>query len=261
MPHTTHVLRVLLAHLTAFTRSHSPMLSNIIGIELLNEPQPGSNNDALQKWYVQTIRGLRDVDAGIPVYIGDAWMTDQCAGFLSSNSCSGLPFLVIDHHLYRCFTSGDISTSSAQHTSNLLNPNDGTTQMFARVSQQLENTGHALVVGEWSGALNPGSLHDAGDEVRAREEYVKAQLALYERYCAGYFFWTYKKDKGRDPGWSFRDAVDAGVFPSFVGLKARAQAPIQYDQDRDVRRDRRRDTALSEYHPSLLCIHEVNRLS
>lgn len=250
MKHTTHVLSVLLVHLTAFLRSHTPNLSNVIGIELINEPQPGSGHDALQKWYLNTIQTLRNVDAEVPVYIGDAWMTDHYANFFNS-SCSKLPFLVLDHHLYRCFTLGDAATSAAQHTRNLLDPHDGTPQMFARVSQKLESIGHGLVVGEWSGALNPGSLRDAGNEDRAREEYVKAQLALYERYCAGYFFWTYKKEHGRDPGWSFRDAMDAGVFPQLVGLKPKTQTPIHHDQDRDVRRDRSRDRALGEQSSSL----------
>jgi len=44
---------------------------------------------------------------------------------------------------------------------------------------------------------------------------------LYEANCSGYFFWTYKKaGPHHDRGWSLRDAVDSGVFPSRVGLFA-----------------------------------------
>lgn len=117
--------------------------------------------------------------------------------------------------------------------------------MFARVSQKLEGAGCGLVVGEWSGGLNPGSLQGVGNKDGARREFVEAQLQLYERYCAGWFFWTYKKEHEGDNGWSFRDAVGAGVFPGFVGL--RAQRPVGDDPARMGRRDAARDGALGEH--------------
>lgn len=78
------------------------------------------------------------------------------------------------------------------------------------------------MVGEWSGALNPGSLHGSTTngfiETKA---YVDAQLRLYEsQVCAGWFFWTYKKEHPGDTGWSLRDAVKKGTFPNYVGMKS-----------------------------------------
>jgi len=51
-------------------------------------------------------------------------------------------------------------------------------------------------------------------ETNARKDYIYAQLQLYERHCAGWFFWTYKKEQSGDRGWSLRDAVASGVFSS-----------------------------------------------
>ncbi|KAH8070764.1 glycoside hydrolase [Cristinia sonorae] len=213
MAHTTHVLTVLLTRLSASS------LPNIVGIELINEPAPENHISELQKWYIDTSRALRKIDPRIPIYIGDAWQTDQWAGFIEANS-QNLPFLVLDHHLYRCFTQQDASTPVAQHIHNLRDPNASTPQTFARISQKLQSAGSALIVGEWSGALNPGSLHGVSNEIEMRRDYIAAQLALYEQYCAGYYFWTYKKEHLGDKGWSFRDAVDAGVFPAQVGIWA-----------------------------------------
>ncbi|RDX42924.1 glycoside hydrolase [Lentinus brumalis] len=210
MTHAIHCLSAFVAHMTEFARTHNPPLPNLVGVELLNEPQPVSHNDALQKWYRDAFQALRAIDPELPLYISDSWMTDQYAGFVKS---ARTPFLVLDHHLYRCFTSGDIVTPAAEHARRLRDRNDGTPSMFSRVARDLAGAGASLVVGEWSAALNPGSLHGPSDEQAEKHAYVQAQLQLYEEHCAGWFFWTYKKGGGRDTGWSFRDAVNAGVFP------------------------------------------------
>ncbi|THH00439.1 hypothetical protein EW026_g2083 [Hermanssonia centrifuga] len=240
MTHTIHVLSVLLTQLNAFGASHNPPLPNVVGIELLNEPQ---HNGSLERWYLDAIRSLRQIDPSIPLYIGDSWRTDQYASFIETHQ-SAIPFTVLDHHLYRCFTQGDASTSVSQHIQNLTNPNDGTPQMLARVSQKIQAAGGGLVVGEWSGALNPGSLHGVGNEVEMRKAYISAQLALYEEHCAGYYFWTYKKEHAGDKGWSFKDAVGAGVFPSRVGL---GRNLVRDDPQRQMRRDQLCDHALGQH--------------
>lgn len=240
MPHTIHVLSVLLSQLTAFTRFHNPPLPNVVGIALLNEPQPGPHDAPLQRWYLDAFRALRAIDPSIPLYIGDAWQTDQYAGFIGN---SGVPFVVLDHHLYRCFTPQDISTPVSQHARALRDPNEWAPQMLARASQKLEGAGGGLIVGEWSCGLNPGSLQGVGDEDGARRDFVDAQLQLYDRHCAGWFFWTYKK-QDEDKGWSLRDAVASNVFPYSVGL--RAKRPVADDPERTARRDQARYEALGK---------------
>ncbi|KAI8974824.1 glycoside hydrolase superfamily [Trametes punicea] len=242
MAHTVRVLSTLVTHLTAFARSHDPPLPNLVGIELLNEPQPGAQNDALKEWYRGAFRALRAVDPSLPLYISDAWRTDEYASFVKA---AGVPFVVLDHHLYRCFTPGDTATPAAEHARRLRDPNDSTPQTFARVAGELEGAGGALVVGEWSAALNPGSLRGASDERAEKRSFVEAQLQLYAQHCAGWFFWTYKKEARGDTGWAFRDAVDAGVFPLDFARPARRLA--EHDPERDARRDRERDKALGEH--------------
>ncbi|KZT25264.1 glycoside hydrolase family 5 protein, partial [Neolentinus lepideus HHB14362 ss-1] len=232
MTHTTHILSVLARNL--------PSLPNIVGIELLNEPQPDSKDDALKRWYADTIPAIRDAAPSMPVYISDCWRTDDYAGFIAAlaKSPPKLDFVVLDHHLYRCFTGGDVSTPVEQHAKALKDASAGT---FARVSQNLQFAGGAMIVGEWSGALNPGSLaHLSGGaaEMKARRAYLKAEVDLFERYCAGWFFWTYKKE-GRDVGWAFRDAVEAGIWPAgSCGLVVRNEC------ERDAGRSGRRNTAM-----------------
>ncbi|KAI0058194.1 glycoside hydrolase [Artomyces pyxidatus] len=253
--HTTLILTSLLTQLDKYARNHTFPLPNIVGIELVNEPNPPNNDHAaLQQWYKTTIEAMRRIDPDMPLYIGDSWRTDEYAGFIKSlgdqSSASTSSFLALDHHLYRCFTASDNSTPAAQHAAALRNPADGTPSTFARVSSTLASVGADLIVGEWSGALNPGSLQGVPDEHAAKREFVDAQLALYEKECGGWFWWTYKKQWGGDSGWTMRDAVEKGVFPGWVGV--RAQRVTEHDHGQHERRDSALDKALGGCNALLL---------
>jgi glucan 1,3-beta-glucosidase len=240
MQHATNVLCILLQQIQQLR------LPNVVGIELLNEPSPPSTNGdpLLQGWYTETIRRLQAIDPLMPVFLGECWRTDSYADYLSSPEMESIRtsgcIVALDHHLYRCFTNEDIHTHISEHARRLKDSNDGTPSMFARVSNKL---GNALIVGEWSAALNPGSMNGVHSEDEAKREYVHAQLQLYEQYTAGWFFWTYKKSSGRDTGWGWRDAVQAGVFPAWVGFRA----PSSPAQNNPEGREQAKNKAQSDH--------------
>lgn len=209
------ILRILVTQLVALQKTE-PVINNIAGVELLNEPHPASH-EALYHWYKEAIQEIRSLDPSFPIYLSDCWMTDQYTDFVA-NLPPTSALTCVDHHLYRCFTRNDISTPVMQHIASLSDPNTFFPQMFSRASDKLATAGSALIVGEWSAALNPGSLKGVADEHRVRASYVQAQLSLFELYCAGSFFWTYKKERRGDQGWSFREAVESGIFPNTVGM-------------------------------------------
>jgi hypothetical protein len=172
---------------------------------------------------------------GIPIYLGEVWRLESYAQWASKEqgrlSCPGSTGLgggkdakgalvVLDHHLYRCFTSEDNRTSVQDHTRALLDPNGSVQKSFSSASETLGRAGGGMIVGEWSCGLNPASLRGTHGERRA---FVEAQLAVYEKYCGGWYWWTLKKESevyGKDVGWSLRDAVEADVFPNAVpGMK------------------------------------------
>jgi glucan 1,3-beta-glucosidase len=243
MHNTTRILTILLQQLSSFARSHSPPLDNIVGIELLNEPATNGNHSTLESWYTDTIRQMRAIDATIPLVIGDSWWTDHFADFIHK---AGMDGLVLDHHLYRCFTPEDSKKSAQQHAQELADPNGGTSKMLQSAADKLAEAGGGLIVAEWSGALNPGSLQGGGSETELKRQYVGAELALFERTCGGWFYWTYKKEGGGDTGWGWRDAVEAGVFPLDFGLKPNSAARIRDDPDRPSRRDQAGQRQLSK---------------
>lgn len=247
--HRTNTLRALVALLTALTsfcRTHSPPLPNVVGLELLNEPAPDGQHAVLEAFYADAARALRALDPGVPLVLGDCWWMDHYADYIKAQGAHGVRGLVLDHHLYRCFTKEDGATPTAQHARALADPNGGAAKMLGAAAEKAAEAGGGLIVGEWSGALNPGSLQgvNGGAETAVRREFVEAQLALYERVCSGWFFWTYKKEHGGDRGWGWRDAVEGGVFPEWVGL--RAHRAVHGDEGRAGRRDAARDKALGE---------------
>ncbi|KAL7421161.1 Glucan 1,3-beta-glucosidase 3 [Cryptotrichosporon argae] len=197
-----------------FLASHFASTPNVVGIELLNEPQ---NNGKLQKWYETTIKDVRAIATDLPVYIGDAWDTHWYAQWAGKRD----DFVVVDHHLYRCFTDADKALSGDQHVQKLLNDFQNT---FA--SQSAAARG-AVIIGEWSASLDAHSLPPGPDteKDRHRRAFARAELDLFERHAAGWWFWTYKKGGGWDAGWSARDAVQAEILPATVGKQYCQPAP------------------------------------
>ena len=194
------MLKVLASHLHA--------IPNVVGLELMNEP---ANNDQLQGWYESAIEQLRRTVAptDFPLYIGDAWDANWYSQWTGKRS----DFVVMDHHLYRCFTPGDAKLSGDQHAAVIRD------QTKRDISELSRKAGGNIIVGEWSGALGPASLGngDAGERDRQSRVFVRAQMEAYDVACAGSFWWTYKKGQGWDAGWCARDAVLADIIPKWAG--------------------------------------------
>ncbi|THU81551.1 glycoside hydrolase [Dendrothele bispora CBS 962.96] len=192
---------------------------NVVGLEVLNEPK---NSNMLQGFYDSAINAIV-VQAGIhtmdlPIYISDSWEIGWYSQYVEHRANEG-KFVALDHHLYRCFTQQDQSKSASDHAKDVhpsSQPPGGSSSMLSNASNK---TGSALVIGEWSAALNPASLRHYGSEEAkrtAQAEWGHAQWEAYERFCAGWFFWTLKKEGGKDKGWGFYSAVEEGVLPGYV---------------------------------------------
>lgn len=151
-----------------------------------------------------------------PIYVGDAWDTGHYAEWVGKRD----DFVVLDHHLYRCFTDQDKRDSGDKHAARLQNGPDGSS--FGHSSAAAKGS---LVVAEWSGSLDAQSLGDGpdGEKDRQRREFVRAQLDLFEAKSAGWWYWTYRKEKGWDAGWSAKDATRAEILPGRVGRQVKGR--------------------------------------
>jgi hypothetical protein len=105
-----------------------------------------------------------------------------------------------------------------------LNNGGPTHKMLAGAANTL---GGSLIIGEWSAALNPGSLQGQSQD-EAQRAWGQAQTGSYAALIGGSFFWTLKKEGAPDGGWNLYSAVEKGVIPS--GLGRPRQAPGDLDQ-------------------------------
>lgn len=216
-----------IAILTALAQSVS-QYDNVVGLELLNEPK---NSNRLQGFYSDAIKAIQSAGgpaASLPLYIGDSWDLNHYSSWAASQSNASL-FLVVDHHLYRCFTKEDHSTSASEHARRVHPTANGPTCNMLRGSSS--KLGGSLIIGEWSSALNPGSLQGQNQEA-AQKEWGHAQLAQYTSTLGGNYYWTLKKEGGQDSGWCLYTAIEKGVIPGDVGRpRSGASADFQAAHD------------------------------
>lgn len=202
---------------------------NVVGVELLNEPKNGPH---LTAFYDAALGPIRHADknlqvTSLPIYVSDAWTLDWYTEQFGGNvRCRPLNQLVVDHHLYRAFTGEDHKTRCAQHAAQARPVEGGTYKYFKSNSDKGNGN---LIVGEWSAALHHTSF-DANEDKRTQQaDWAQSQLALFEHTCGGNFYWTLKKEGGKDVGWCFYSAVEEGVMPdnllSFALGRDPGQAP------------------------------------
>ncbi|GJJ06770.1 hypothetical protein Clacol_000966 [Clathrus columnatus] len=210
LEHTTKVLNVLAKQIAN--------VPNVVGLELVNEPQ---NNRILGNWYEKTMNSLRNnIGMDLPLYISDCWDTYPYAKLIENRD----DFVVLDHHLYRCYTSDDMKQSGEQLAASL--PPKALIDGFGITKGN-------LVVAEFSAALNPSSLRSSEppEQDRQRRVFARAELECFQASTAGFWFWTYKKDNGWDAGWSLRDTVRAEIMPNYFGIRPEEREQSQEAND------------------------------
>ncbi|KAF8652708.1 hypothetical protein AX16_004212 [Volvariella volvacea WC 439] len=180
-------------------------INNIVGIELLNEPQfdPGLNS-----FYQSAIESMRQSSpsaANFPLYIHDAFQLNSLDVVIPSRAA----FLVQDHHAYFAYTKDDSSMSASEHTQDIrVGVKNSLQQIFERRN---------FVVGEWSCALTNESLSKGSPDVdQARKEFCEAQSSAYSDTSNGWLFWSYTmEDCEQHPDWCFRAAVGRSLPTNF----------------------------------------------
>ncbi|KAK0228429.1 glycoside hydrolase superfamily [Armillaria fumosa] len=181
-------------------------VTNVVGIELLNEPQ---DSDALVHFYTETIdmiRSLSSSTASFPIYIHDGFNLSRYSDYVSQRS----DFVVQDSHQYYVYTPSDASEPASSHTADI----------ESQVNDMLSNASchqHGnLYIGEWSCALTPESLGQESDPNWSRINFCTAQMQVFNNDASGWAFWSYKKESCMDDrGWCFRAAVATCLPPNF----------------------------------------------
>ncbi|TDL27386.1 glycoside hydrolase [Rickenella mellea] len=194
-------------------------VTNVIGVELLNEP---INVPQLGDFYTEAITTLRQVSpeaARFPLYIHDGFDLQRFSDFVASRS----DFVVEDHHAYFVFTSSDDSEPASQHT------NDIATSISDDLANAAQKQRRNLIIGEWSCALTNDSLASTPDPLAARQQFCQGQEQVYSNHTAGWSFWSYLTENcSTDLDWCFKNAVGKTLPTTFFSYKNTSVAtPIQ----------------------------------
>ncbi|KAG6899493.1 hypothetical protein C0993_009715 [Termitomyces sp. T159_Od127] len=181
-------------------------VSNVVGIQILNEPQ---DKPELANFYTRAIESMRNVTStsvSLPLYIHDGFNLDRFSQFAANRT----DFVVQDHHSYFVFTPSDSSEPASQHTSDIKGP---ISKSFTDASFKERRN---LFIGEWSCSLTPDSMANEADPDQARKDFCRGQMDVYANAAAGWSFWSYlKEDCDNDLGWCFKGAVNKSLPGSF----------------------------------------------
>ncbi|KAJ3493405.1 hypothetical protein NLJ89_g11028 [Agrocybe chaxingu] len=190
----------------AFLAKELAPVNNVVGIQLLNEP---NYDPGLEDFYTRGIGAMRDASphaTNLPLYLHDGFDLDRFANYIASRS----DFVVQDHHSYFVFSPADKTESGSQHTDDV----DGAVTSSLRASS--EKVHRNLVIGEWSCALTPESLERDKDASQIRKKFCEEQMKVYTNTTAGWAFWSYKTEDCKDnSGWCFTKAVGKNLPSTF----------------------------------------------
>jgi glucan 1,3-beta-glucosidase len=171
------------------------------GIGLLNEPAAGIPRKILRRYYHKAYHAVRRV-AGKNVWVlfTDIYHPEQWRWSLRWPWYRNV---YLDSHQYQIFTEADRRMSAAAHLTH-------TQTVVAKQLKHLAKS-HPVLVGEWSGALDPTSLQGLSPEAQeqAQKAYIQTQMEIYGK-TDGWFFWNYRHDSW--PMWSYRTLVERSII-------------------------------------------------
>jgi hypothetical protein len=178
-----------------FLMKHLCNVTNVVGIEILNEPQ---NVPKLLDFCAYTVQcgfksptslpdskailSMRQVShraASFPLYLHDGFDLQRSSDFIAKRT----DFVVQDHHSYFVFSPSDKEEPATEHSSDIEGAIAGSLAKAA--TQQRRN----LVVDEWSCALTEDSLAHESDPDAARRDFCTGQMGVYANNTAGWGFW------------------------------------------------------------------------
>lgn len=195
--HTLKIIRRL-----AERYQNSPAL---LGISLLNEPAVELPKSVLKDFYRQAYDQVRQICGP------DSWVVIS-DGFRPRRWHLVLHRIryrkvFLDTHQYFVFSRRHKQTPAARLERHI--------RVWSRLNLAWMRWHHPIIVGEWSAALDPGSLAGLDESQRqaAYHRHCRAQLAVYDQ-LDGWFYWSYKTEDM--PQWSFRHCYQQGWFDDML---------------------------------------------
>lgn len=194
---------------------------NVSGIQIVNESVFDEQAKGQMKYYTKAINAIRDVNGEVPIIISDGWWPDQWVKFLEekTNKKIGASGVVIDHHVYRCFSENDRSKTPDA----IINELNGS--VLSGLSAEAD-----FIIGEYSCVLDTNTWKKCNVKREDKvQEFGQRQSQIFkERAKTGYYFWTFKFEHGDGGEWGFKPMIERSCIPS---RPVSIQTPLQNDYE------------------------------
>ncbi|TKX18959.1 cellulase-like protein 8 [Elsinoe australis] len=191
---------------------------NLVGVQVVNEAEWGAKG--MWEFYDRAREAVGKVDGGLPVYVSDAWDLGKAAGEVGSRNAIGArgPPLVLDTHLYWCFSDQDKAKTARQIAGEVYNKLG---ELDSASGSVVDKGACQAVVGEYSCVLTEDSWQKSGHEGSKEDlarEFGRAQSRRYQDKAGGSFFWTYRMDWMDGGEWGFKEQTNKGSITAPVNV-------------------------------------------
>jgi len=231
--------RELAVRCICFIAQQARNMEGVAGLQIINEAEHNANG--MYEWYEHVLDEVSKIDPTVPVYISDAWDLHHAASW--SQGRNSLRFqqanpVVVDTHLYWCFSDADKGQSPqqiAQAVGGRLGELDG------KDGSVIDHGAAQAVVGEYSCVLAEESWTKGGGASKEQlvREFGNAESRRYQQRAGGSFFWTYRMDWMPGGEWGFRQMTEqeAIIPPPSLTLPAQdVQQRVQNAQSQQQQR-------------------------
>lgn len=222
-----HLVQLRILEAFKFIAKDLKNKDNIAGIQVVNEAEYSSRGKRQKDFYAAAVALIREEDALVPVYISDGWSPQQWAEWVQLKQGDGPLNVVVDHHVYRCFSDDDKNKLAEQ----IINDLDG--DVLTNLPDN--SRGVDFIVGEYSCVIDGQSWDKGGDRDELVVRYGQRQSELFGERAAGSYFWTLKFQSGNGGEWDFKTMLDKGALKSpFRGSNAPLKEKFDEVLEREV---------------------------
>lgn len=175
-------------------------VENVIGLQIVNEAAFDNNAKGQKNYYSQAISAICEIDSGLPVVISDGWWPQQWADWLKEEGMDAN--VVIDSHVYRCFSDEDKSKDAKKIIDDLSK------------SVNFPKDQADFTCGEFSCVLDGQTWEKtSGGRDELIKEYGRSEVDVFSRTAGwGWFFWTLQFKHGDGGEWGFVPMVNKGAI-------------------------------------------------
>lgn len=195
---------------------------NVSGIQIVNESVFSNSPTGQERYYTKACNEIRKYNSDVPIIISDGWWPKQWVEFLEKESHGNIGSLgvVIDDHIYRCFSDDD----KCKRVEDIINDLESSV-----IPEGAPNAD--FIIGEYSCVLDSQSWNNSHGSNRDDlvKRYGNKQAEVFRKKAkTGTYFWTFKFQHGDGGEWGIVPMINRGCIPP---RQVRTREPTKEDFD------------------------------